>query len=144
VSGDLKIAAKLLKEGHFLVVVRDGRVLFSSRLNGVKPLLDALDSNVLPGSSVSSRVVGRAAAMIAAQGEVTAIHTPLISNEAIEVLTEARILYCATKIVPAIMNHDNTRLCPIEAATEFTVVPEKGVNALREIFNESPNIHQVH
>ena len=35
-SGDLKIAARILsEEGQSLVVVRDGRLLFSSRLQGI-------------------------------------------------------------------------------------------------------------
>lgn len=136
-GGDLKIAAKLLEEeGHSLVVVRDGRMLFSSRLPGIRSLLDALDNNVLPGAAVADKVVGRAAAMIAVQGEVTAIHTPLLSQEAADVLTEAGILYCAEIIVPAILNKEQTGPCPIEAVTEFTVVPEKGVNAVRQYLNQ--------
>jgi hypothetical protein len=146
--GDLKIAARLLEqEGHALVVVRDGRVLLSSRMPGVKSLLDALDNNVLPGSAVADKVIGRAAAMIAVQGEVTAIHTPLMSEGAAEVLAEAGILYCAGKTVPAIKNRDNTGSCPIEYATQFTVVPEKGVNAVRQLLRElagGAKIHQVH
>lgn len=147
-GGDLKLAAKLLEEeGQSLVVVRDGRMLFSSRMPGVASLLDALDNNVLPGSSIADKVMGRAAAMIAVQGEVTAIHSPLMSQGAAEVLNEAGILYCADETVPAIRNKDNTGPCPMEAATEFTVVPEKAVNALRQLLKElskGVKIHNVH
>lgn len=147
-GGDLKLAAKLMEEeGQSLVIVRDGRMLFSSRLAGVSSLLDALDNNVLPGSSVADKVIGRAAAMIAVQGEVTAVHTPVMSEGAAEVLTEAGVLYCAEKIVPFLRNKDSTGPCPIEAATEFTVVPEKAVNALRNLLrdlSQGPKIHSVH
>lgn len=147
-GGDLKVAARLLEEeGHSLVVVRDGRVLFSSRMPGVRSLLEALDNNVLPGSAVADKIIGRAAAMIAVQGEVTAIHTPIMSQGAAEVLTEAGILYCATKTVPVIRNREGTGPCPIEAATEFTVVPEKGVNAIRQLLKDLASkvkIGQVH
>lgn len=147
-SGDLKIAAQLLaEEGQSLVVVRNGRMLFSSRLPGIQPLLDALDSNVLPGSAVADKVFGRAAAMIAVKGQVTAVHTIVMSQGAADVLSEARVLYCACKTVSQIKNREGTGPCLIEAATEFTVVPEKGVNAVRKLLNElhsSLNLKQVH
>ena len=147
-SGDLKIAAKLLEEeGHALVVVRDGRVLLSSRMPGVSSLLDALENNLLPGASVADKVFGRAAAMIAVQGEVTAIHSPLMSQGATEVLTDAGILYSAGATIPTIRNRENTGACPIEAATEFTVVPEKGVNAVRQLLKDlagGAKFHQIH
>ncbi|MTI95124.1 MAG: DUF1893 domain-containing protein [Firmicutes bacterium] len=136
-GGDLKIAAEILEtENQSLVVVRDGRKLFSSSLPGVKSLLDALDSDVLPGSAVADKVIGRAAAMIAALGEVKAVHTPLMSQGAAEVFSSAGILYSAEKIVPCIKNRQGTGPCPIEAATEFTVVPEKGVAAIRQLLQE--------
>lgn len=147
-SGDLKIAAQLLEEeGQSLVVVRDGRMLFSSRLQGIQPLLDALDNNVLPGSAVADKVFGRAAAMITALGQVNAVHSPLISQEAVDVLSEAGILYCAGKTVGQILNKEGTGPCPMEVATEFTVVPEKGVKAVRKLLKDlysTPSHLQVH
>lgn len=147
-NGDLKIAAQLLaEEGQSLVVVRNGRMLFSSRLPGIQPLLDALDNNVLPGSAVADKVFGRAAAMIVVLGQVTAVHTPVMSQEAADVLSEARVLYCAERTVLQILNHEGTGPCPIEAATEFTVVPEKGVNAVRKLLKDlhsTVSMSQVH
>lgn len=147
-GGDLKVAAELLQqEGHCLVVVRDGRMLFSSRLPGVKSLLEALDGDVLPGSAVADKVVGRAAAMIAVQGEAQSIHTPLMSKGAAEVLEEAGVLYAAEKMVPRINNRQGTGQCPLEAATEFTVVPEKAVAAIRKLLAElsgNASVNGVH
>ena len=146
-AGDLKLAAKLLEEGYSLVVVRDGRALFSSRMPGVQSLLDALDNNVLPGSAVADKIMGRAAAMIAVQGDVTAVYSPLMSAEAAEVLAEAGILYVAEKTVSRILARNGTGPCPIEACTEFTVVPEKGVQAIRSLLQEltgKPRAHQFH
>ena len=94
------------------MVVRDGRLLFSSRLQGIQPLLDALDHNVLPGSALADKVVGRAAAMIAVLGEVNAVHSPLMSQEAVDVLSEAGILHCADKVVEQILNQGGTGPVP--------------------------------
>jgi len=147
-TGDLKLAAEKLElEGHSLVVVKDGRTLFCSRMPGIKPMLEALDNDVLVGSSVADKVIGRAAAMAAVMGEVTSLYTPVMSEEAVEVLTEAGILYYAKKIVPVILDRDRSRPCPVEAATEFTVVPEKGVKAVRHLLRElhhGAKIFQIH
>lgn len=138
-SGDLKLAAKKLEEGYSLVVVRDGKMLFASRMPGIEPMLDALDNNVLPGSAVADKVIGRAAAMIAVAGEVTSLFTPVMSQEAVEVLANAGTLYYAQKIVPFIRDSQGIGHCPVETATEFTVVPEKGVRAVRHLLQE---LHQ--
>ena len=147
-SGDLKIAAQLLaEEGQSLVVVRNGRMLFSSRLPGIQPLLDALDNNVLPGSAVADKIVGRAAAMIAVLGQVTAVHTTVMSQGAADVLAEAGVLYCTGMTVPQILNREGTGPCPIEITTEFTVVPEKGVKAVRKLLidlHSTVPLKQVH
>lgn len=151
-GGDLKIASKVLaEEGHALVVVRDNRVLLASRMPGVKSLLEALDSNVLPGAAVADKVIGRAAAMIAVQGEVGSVYSPVMSQGAVEVLTEAGILHLADRIVPYIKNREGTGPCPIEMSTESTVVPEKGVAAIRKMLAElagrgssAPNMAQLH
>lgn len=135
-SGDLKLAAKLLEVGNSLVVVRDGRTLFSSRMPGIAPMLEALDSNVLPGSAVADKVIGRAAAMIAVAGEATSVYSPTMSQEAVDVLTQAGMLYCSRTIVPIILDKEKTRRCPVEAVTEFTMVPEKGVNAVRHLLQD--------
>lgn len=147
-SGDLKIAAQLLEEeGQSLVVVRDGRLLFSSRLQGIQPLLDALDNNVLPGSAVADKVIGRAAAMVTVLGQVNAVHSPLMSQEAVDVLSEAGILHCADKTVEQILNQEGTGPCPLEVATRFTVIPEKGVKAVRKLLKDlcsTARLQQVH
>lgn len=136
-SGDLKIAAEFLEEeGQTLVVVKNGRLLFSSRLAGIQPLLDALDNNVLPGSAVADKITGRAAAMVLALGQVTALHSLVMSQGASEVLADNGILYCAAQVVPQIKNREGTGPCPFEAITEFTVIPEKGVNAVRKLLKD--------
>ena len=87
---------------------------------------------MLPGSALADKVVGRAAAMIAVLGEVNAVHSPLMSQEAVDVLSEAGILHCADKVVEQILNQGGTGPCPLEIATNFTVIPEKGVMAVRK------------
>ena len=147
-GGDLIMAAELLKkEGQSLVVVRDGRLLFSSQLPGIQPLLDALDNNVLPGSAVADKIMGRAAAMVVALGQANAVHAPVMSQSAVDVLTDSGILHCADTLVPCILNEEGTDTCPLEIATEFTVVPEKGVGAVRKLVDDLQSMlpqDQVH
>lgn len=147
-SGDLKLAAQLLaEENQALVVVRDGSLLFCSRLEGVQPFLDALDNDVLPRSAVAAQVIGRAAAMVVAFGQVTAVHSPLISEGAVEVLADNGILYSAGQLIASLSGPAGNGSCPFETATEFTVVPEKGVHALRQLLHDLHRVlppNQVH
>lgn len=136
-GGDLKLAARILHaEGQSLVVVRAGRVLFRSCMPGIQPLLEALDYDVLAGSAVADKVMGRAAAMIAVTGQAASIYSWIMGAEAMGILTEAGILHCADALVPVILDREGRLPCPLEAATQFTVVPEKGVRALRHLLRD--------
>lgn len=136
-SGDLRLAAQLLVEDNqSLVVVREGQLLFCSRLQGIEPYLDALDNGVLSGSAIAAKTVGRASAMVVALGQATAVHSPLMSEGAADVLGDAGILYHAGEIVARLLSPEGNGPCPFEIATEFTVVPEKGVHALRKLLKD--------
>lgn len=136
-SGDLKLAAQLLVEdSQSLVVVREGQLLFCSRLQGIEPFLDALDNGILSGSAVAATVISRASAMVVALGQATAVHSPVMSEGAVDVLGEAGILYCAGELIPLLLGPGGSGPCPFETVTEFTVVPEKGVLALRKLLKD--------
>ncbi|HOB35060.1 MAG: DUF1893 domain-containing protein [Firmicutes bacterium] len=136
-GGDLKLAARILHaEAQSLVVVRSGRVLFRSRMSGIEPLLEALDYDVLAGSAVADKVVGRAAAMVAVTGQAASVYSWIMGAGAVEVLTAAGILHCADAVVPVILDREGRLPCPLEAVTQFTVVPEKGVRALRHLLRD--------
>lgn len=114
---DIELAKKLLdNEKKALVIVKDGRVLYSSDGKGIKPIYTALKDfkDELKGASVADKVIGKAAAMICQYAQVKELSTKLISEAAIDVLKNTSIIYDYEKSVPYIKNLDQSGMCPVE------------------------------
>ena len=129
---DLELAvAELKREGCSLAVARDNKLLFTSQKSGVAGLLEALDRELLQGSALADKVIGRAAAMIAVAGGVQSVYTPLISAGAQQALQQAGLDFIAEKTVPGIINRQGSGPCPMEEATQGIDDPPTAVAAVR-------------
>lgn len=114
---DIELARNLLdNEQRSIVIVKDGRVIFSGDGKGVKPIYTALNElkDELRGSSVADKVIGKAAAMIYEHAAIKELSTKLISENAINVLEKTSIIYEYEKSVPYIKNRDQSGMCPVE------------------------------
>ncbi len=114
---DVDIAAELLeKESLALAIVKDGRVIYKSSGRGIKPLYKAYEEHKieLEGSSVADRVTGKAAAMLCTHAGIKQLKTKLISDNAINVLKETKIIYEFDIRTPFIKNREKTGMCPVE------------------------------
>lgn len=114
---DIELAKSLLnKEKKAIVIVKEGRVIFSSDGKGIKPIYSALNElgSELQGSSVADKVIGKAAAMICYYANIKELSTKLMSENAINVLKETSIIYEYEKSVPYIKNRDQSGMCPVE------------------------------
>lgn len=114
---DIELAKDLLKtQEKALVIVKEGKVIFSSENKGIKPIYTALNelNDRLQGSSVADKVVGKAAAMIYEHAGIKELSTGLISEKALGVLKDTSMVYEYDKLVPFIKNRDQSGLCPIE------------------------------
>jgi hypothetical protein len=114
---DIELARSLLdSEKQSIVIVKEGRVIFSSDGKGIKPLYTALKElkSELRGSSVADKVVGKAAAMICDYAGIKELSTKLISENAINALENTYIIYNYEKCVPYIKNRDQSGMCPVE------------------------------
>lgn len=132
---DIKIAIEEYKKGeHSLVVVKDGKIVATSKDKGVRGILNVYTSNpqVLEGASVADKLMGRAVTMICELGKVKSIYTPLLSQGGEKILQRAGIEYQTERLVPAIRNRDNTDLCPIEKLTTGTEDSEEGVKRIHQ------------
>lgn len=132
---DVDIAREFLeKENYALAIVKDGKLIFSSNERGIKPLYTAVEQlkDELEGSSVADRVTGRAAAMLCIYAEIKELHTKLISENAINVLEETKILYGYEISAPYIKNRDKTGMCPVETLS-------LKVNNIKELLVEIKN-----
>ncbi len=115
-----------------LQVEKDGVVFFTSTEPMLKPLFTCLQQHPveMAGSVVIDKIVGRAAAMLCAQGRVAKIITPLISRSAIEILEQFQIAYHALRILPQIMNRDQSGPCPMEKLAMQFENPQEFVDEL--------------
>lgn len=130
---DLEKARRILKESRCTCVLCCGEKETASRLPGVRPLLDLLDSGKdYSAYSAADKVIGRGAAFLYCLLGVRRIYADVISRTALEVLEENRISVTYTTLVDRIQNRTKDGLCPIECATLHCRAPEEALTAIRE------------
>ena len=83
------------------------------------------------GYSAADKVVGKATAFLYCLLGVTAVYTPVISQAALQVLTQHGIATEYDLCVPAIFNHRKDGFCPMETATRDISDPKQALCAIR-------------
>lgn len=140
---DIEIAKNILvNEKKAIVIVKEGRVIFSSEGRGIKPIYTALNElkDALHGSSVADKVIGKAAAMICEYAGIKELSTKLISEGAINVLKKTSIIYEYEQSVSYIKNRDQSGMCPVETLSLKT----NNIDVLlKEISDFLDNINKV-
>lgn len=114
---DIGIAIDLLeKEQLTLAIVKNNKVIFTSKEKGIKPLYNVVTEHKeeLKGSSIADRVTGKAAAMLCVYANIKELHTGVLSENAVEIFSKSTVLYEYEKTTPFIKNRDKTGMCPIE------------------------------
>ena len=103
-------------EGHTCVLT-DGERVYTSRLRGVKPLVQFLESGTIPPSlSAADKVVGKATAYLYVLLKIRTLYAQVISEPAISVLQAHGIEVQYGTLVPGIINRTGDGICPFEAA----------------------------
>lgn len=106
-----------LKENNLSILIeKNGRTIFESYDPMLKPLFLCLleKRDELEGATVIDKIVGRAAALLMTLGNVKEVYTPLASETAKQVLDAVNIPLYAERMIPFIVNRDNTGMCPME------------------------------
>ncbi len=136
---DLELAKSRLKERDLtLAVVKEGKVIFETKSQGVEGLLQAIEKigARLAASSVADKIVGAAAAMLYVYSKVSSVFAIMISQEGIRVLEDNNIVYRFENEVPNILNHEKTDICPFERLAIGSKDPKEAYTMLRR-FAES-------
>lgn len=112
----LEQAKSLLTSTDSTLAVVSVDDFFTSKERGVKPLLFLLKEKkgFLKGASVADKVIGKAAALLMALGEIKEVHTLIISEPAIKVFEKYNIPCFYDKKVTRIVNRAGDGLCPME------------------------------
>ena len=109
-----------------VVLVRDGVIIAQGNGRGLSPLLDLGDQSpdAVKGAWVIDKVIGKAAAAICVSAGARRVHGALMCEPAQALLEEHGIAFSADKVVPQILNRDQSGLCPLEASVaELSSVP---------------------
>ena len=130
---DLMKAKQLLEESDATCVLCLGETVYTSRLRGVQPLLDFLDSATeLQGFSAADKVVGKGAAFLYCLLGVRAVYAPVISKSAREVLERHGIVAECEMQADAILNRRRDGFCPMETAVKTLDDPAEALRAIRQ------------
>lgn len=130
---DLKRACQTLAASDCTCVLCAGTHCHTSTQRGVAPLLQWLDGGTdLKGFSAADKVVGKAAAFLYCLLGVAAVHAPVMSKAALQVLTSHGIAASYDALVDGIINRRKTGPCPMEAATKDISNPAEALQAIRD------------
>ncbi len=105
--------------------VNTGEVVFNSKLNGVRPMVEFRLNHWNAHYETQSfmlidRIIGLAAAKIAVYIGVVEIFTPIISKVALEYLESKGVKLEYGEVVANIMRKDGSDICPMEKAVTTT------------------------
>ena len=137
---DLQIAKRhLQKEDFSLVVAKDEKIIFETKLQGIGGFLLAIERfgrEKLAGSSVADKVVGRAAALLCVYCGVKAVYATVLSEGGKEVLKENGIAFEFDNLVLRILNHQKTDTCPFEKVVSNISNAEEAYEELKSCMEE--------
>jgi len=134
VQTDLRLAKQRLKQKSLtLVTVKRGKVIFETEIHGISGLLKAIEEHgeEMKGSSVSDRIVGRAAALLCVYSGVVAVFAITASDEGIEVLRKGHVSFEFEQRVSFILNSEGTDICPFEKLASKFSSPKEAYEGLK-------------
>ena len=137
---DIALAHSLLEEENWnLVIVKEGKVLFSSGERGIAPLFRAIRNmgKSLHNAALADRIVGSAVAMLCLYARIASVYATLASQGALDMLKEQGVIVKNESTVPYISNYNGTDLCPFERMAGNSENPAQLFSTLKSIFGGS-------
>lgn len=135
----VRAAIAMIEENqHELIVLQGEHIVFTSATPGIRAALQLHDEypERLKGAVIADRIIGRAAAMIFADGGATAIFGSVMSKAAQQELMQKGVKTQAGMLVDAIINRRGDGICPMERAILGVAEPEAGLSRLRQTVRE--------
>lgn len=130
----LQSAERMILDGGVpCVFLRGCEVAGVGEGTGVRPLIDAYDRRpeLLRGTVIVDRIVGKAAAMVAVLGGAAGVYGLTMSDSALAYLDSRGIPASCAQRVEHIVNRTGTGLCPMEQSVLALEDPAEGLEALR-------------
>ena len=132
---DIEFAKNTLKKNNDnLVIVKNGMLLYETRMPGIRGLLNAIEKigKELKGSAAADKIVGEAAAQLLVYSIVDTVFAVTLSQCGRDILEKNNINYSYESLVPHILNLGKTDLCPFEKIVAEASSPTEAYERLRK------------
>ena len=133
-----KVKKRLQSSKYTFVLLQNGEVIKVSDKKGILPFLEMIrdHSDLMEGAALADRVIGKAAALLAAGYKVKAIYSDVMSQQAREVLEQYSIFYQFDRCVDYIKNRHKSSQCPMEKLTEKINDPKIAYHRILQYYKE--------
>lgn len=131
----IKQAKKMIREEICsFVVIKEGRIVYQDKGNGVKPIMKLLDSDkeLLKDAVVVDKLIGKAAALLLCLGEVKKVFAITMSEAGKEYLDRTGIGADCEKCIGMISNRKKDGICPLERTVSEIEDPQMAYVRLKE------------
>lgn len=107
---------RILHQGEYSCVVSNGGDIRTFSRRGVADLYNLLkeDNIFMKGAIIADKVIGKAAASLIALGGIKEVYADVVSSSALALLFDSGIKISYNKVVPYILNRDQSDWCPLE------------------------------
>lgn len=122
--------------GATILVVKDGEVIFSTKVPGLRAVFEAAGhlKGELKDAAVADKVVGKAAALLYAYFQVSSVFGSLMSEGAAKVFRDRGIKFRFERLVPVILGKEGRGVCPFEGRVAGVSDPEDAFRILHGMF----------
>ena len=128
----LQTAIDLLHAEDLTCVILGREETLKFHLRGIRPMTDTLQNHpeAICGAYIADRIIGKAAAMLAAAGGAKAVYGEVMSEAGLQMLQDHGVTAQYGTLTSAIRNRENTGLCPMEQTVLSLNDPKDALPAL--------------
>ena|GEM_PF-507301 len=122
------------------VIVDENKLLHYSEERGLYPLVNLIETepSKLEGAVIGDRITGRAAALLCIAGNVKAVFSLIIADEAIRLLEKHDILTAWQETVPYIVERDLSSRYKMDILLKDVAEPWQAAGLIRQYLNTRP------
>ena len=123
---------KLEKTGNSLMIYKEGKLIFESKLGGIRPHLKAIDElgEKLEGTLMVDKILGRAAAFLMVYAKASEAMATVLSTPGRRVLEQNGVKFSYGEEVPHIKMENGVIYCPFESMVQGIENPVEAYNAI--------------
>lgn len=120
------------------VIIRNGTIVHTGKGRGVSPLIHLYEEKreLLFGSSVVDKIIGKAAAIILVLGGVSKVHGLTMSIAAKDYLTKHGIAVSYDRLIDVIANRNRDGICSVERSVLHLDDPAEGLSCIRNTIKQ--------